>query len=110
MRDRTIVDEYLDYFCRGNIDGIESTLAEDFNLRGPLFEFGSRDAYIRSLRETTLDVASIRIIEFIQDDDRIAVFYEYEKPSGSNTVAQLFRIRENVIVETLLVFDGGSVA
>lgn len=105
-----VVYEYLDHFCRGNIDGVESTLADEFRLRGPLFEFDSRDAYIQSLRDSPLEKASYRVLEISQGDDTVSVFYEYRKPSGSNVVAQFFRIRRNKIVDTLLVFDRGAVA
>ena len=105
MRNRTVVDEYLDHFCGGNIDGVESTLDEGFRLRGPLFEFDSREAYIQSLRDGPLEKASYRILESSHGDGTVSVFYEYRKSSGSNVVAQFFRIRENMIVETLLVFD-----
>ena len=109
MRNRTIVNEYLDHFCDANIDGVASTLAERFRLRGPLFEFDSREAYIQSLRENPLERASYRILATSQDDDTVSVFYEYTKASGSNVIAQFFRTRENKIVETLLVFDRRAV-
>lgn len=109
MRSRTVVNEYLDHFCDANIDGVASTLAERFRLRGPLFEFDSREAYIQSLRENPLERASYRILATSQDDDTVSVFYEYTKASGSNVIAQFFRIRENKIVETLLVFDRRAV-
>lgn len=63
MQNPTVVDEYLDHFCSGNIDGVESTLAHGFRLRGPLFEFDSREAYIQSLRDNPLEKASYRILE-----------------------------------------------
>ena len=110
MRNRTVVDEYLDYFCGANIDGVESTLADTFCLRGPLFEFDSREAYIQSLRDNPLEKASYRILATTQADDTVSVFYEYTKSSSSNVIAQFFRIKENKIVETLLVFDRGAVA
>ena len=110
MRHSTVVDKYLEHFCSGNVDGVESTLAEGFRLRGPLFKFDSREAYIQSLREGPLEKASCRILATTQGDDTASVFYEYKKSSGSNVVAQFFRIKENKIVETLLVFDRGGVA
>ena len=110
MRNPTVVDEYLDHFCRGDIDGVESTLADEFHLRGPLFEFDSREAYIQSLRDSPLEKASYRLLEISQGDDTVSVFYEYRKSSSSNLVAQFFRIKENKIVDTLLVFDRSAVA
>lgn len=110
MRNRSIVDEYLDHFCDGNIDGVESTLAVDFRLRGPLFKFDSREAYIQSLRDEPLEKATYRILQTSQGDGTVSVFYEYTKSSGSNVIAQFFRIKEDLIVETLLVFDRGAVA
>ena len=110
MRNLAVVHQYLDHFCDGNVDGVESTLAEGFRLRGPLFEFNSREAYIQSLRDGPLEKASYRILETSQGDDTVSVFYEYKKSSSTMVVAQFFRISENKIVETLLVFDRGAVA
>ena len=110
MRDHTVVAEYLAHFCSGNIDGIESTLAEDFHLVGPLFEFNSREAYVQSLRDSPPEIASHSIMRVSHDDDTVSVFYEYRKPAESIMVAQFFRVRENKIVETMLVFDRDSVA
>lgn len=38
----------------------------------------------------------------------VAVFYDYEKPSGALAVAQQFRFKDGQIAEIFLVFDASG--
>jgi len=109
MDNRDIALEYLNQFCKGNIDGVEATLASDFHLKGPLFEFNSRGAYIASLRENPPDPAVYKMLDMSDGENTVSVFYSYEKSTGSNIIAQLFRFNGGKICETLLVFDRAGV-
>lgn len=108
MTNRDIVLEYLKCFCEGDISGVDAVLALDFQLTGPLYTFKSRDEYIQSLREDPPKPSRYTIREIAESDTGISVFYEYDKPSGSLTIAQFFKLRGGQICEILLVFDTKS--
>lgn len=107
---RHIAIEYLNCFCKGDIEGIESLLDPEFSLKGPLFEFDSRADYISSLRTDPPDAATLDLIHVSESDSVVSIFYTYRKTSVTTTVAQLFRFEDDKIKQTLLVFDSGSVA
>ena len=92
MSNRDVAVKYLDHFCKGDVQGVEATLAKGFHLKGPLFEFESRGAYIASLSDNPLEPATYRILAVTEGDETVSVYYTYDKPSGSNIIAQLFRL------------------
>lgn len=109
MSNRDIAVEYVHQFCNANIDGVEANLASNFQLRGPLFEFDSRNAYIASLRENPPEPAAYEILDVSESENTVSVYYSYEKSTGSIIIAQLFRFNGGKICETLLVFDSVGV-
>ncbi len=108
MGHQAVVNDYLECFCSGDVDGVAATLGDEFRLRGPLFEFDSREEYLQSLRDDALEKVPYSVLESTAGDDTVSVIYEYQKTSGSITIAQFFRLKNEKIVETMLVFDAGA--
>ena len=105
MSNRAVALGFVRSFCSGDIEGVEATIAEDFELRGPLFEFNSKSSYIESLRSGGLEPGECDVLGVSEDGDTVAIFYTYNKASGRMTVAQFFWFANQRIVKTLLVFD-----
>lgn len=82
----------------------------DFRLIGPLYQFESRDEYIKSLQHDPPEPSSYEILEIAESEDGVSVFYVYEKPSGKLMIAQFFKLKEGKIWEVLLVFDTNNFA
>ena len=97
--------KFLECFCAGDVEGLAPLLAEGLRFRGPLHQFGSRDAYLDSLRNDPPEKCEYRVLSVTQDEDSVSVYYDYEKSEGFLTVAQLFRFKDQQISELLLVFD-----
>ncbi|WP_038025675.1 nuclear transport factor 2 family protein [Synechococcus sp. PCC 7336] len=110
MNNRDLVLQYLEYFCSGDIEGLESVLHPELKLAGPLFTFSSRHSYLESLRGGLESNTNVEMIDICESEEAIAVFYLYKKQSGNNIIAQLFRFNVGRIAEILLVFDSASVA
>ena len=104
MDNRLLVLGFLDRLCAGDIDSLGPLLADDFHLKGPLYEFASRDAYIAALRQDGLDPAGLNVLNVTQDGAHVSVSYEYRKPIVTLTVEQQFTVRANRIVDTQLDF------
>lgn len=109
MKSKQLAIEFVKRFCEGDVEALEPLLADDFTLKGPLFQFESRAAYLDSLRSDQLERGSYRLPSVTESDDSVAVFYEYRKSEGAVTIAQLFRFKAQKISEILLVFDGREV-
>jgi len=107
---RDIALAYVRYFCAGDVDGLTDLLAPDLDFSGTLYRFQSRKDYLASLRRDPAAECGYRIHSVTEDADHAAVFYDYEKPDGAITVAQLFRIERQLIRKILVVFDGRSVS
>ncbi len=106
MTNREVVLEFLRCFCGGDIDGLKPLLAEDLQFSGPYHHFGSRYAYIQSLKEDRPVKCGYRVLSLAESGDDVCVFYDYEKGDRSITVAQLCKFKGREIGEILLVFDG----
>jgi hypothetical protein len=109
MTNRDVASEYLRLFCAGDVAGLAPLLAEDLHLNGPLFHFWSRDSYLDSLMCGPLENCGYRILSFKESAETVSIYYEYEKMGGVVTIAQLFKIRNGKICETLLVLDGRGI-
>lgn len=110
MSRRDAVRQFLQRFCDADVDGLEPLLAEDLQFSGPFYHFGSRFAYIQSLRDDPPEKCRYRILSLAESGDDVCVFYDYEKRGQSIVVAQLCRFKGEKIGEILLVFDGGSIS
>jgi ketosteroid isomerase-like protein len=105
MTKREVVLEFLRCFCTGDIDALEPLLAEDLQFSGPYHHFGSRYAYVQSLKADPPEKCDHRVLSLAESGDDVCVFYDYEKSDQSITVAQLCRFKGRKIGEILLVFD-----
>ncbi len=98
--------EFLRRFCAGDVDGLRPLLSEDLRLIGPYHRFGSKAAYLDSLRSDPPEPSGFRVLSLTEGDDNVAIFYDYQKPGTTLTVAQLFKFAAQRISEIHLVFDG----
>jgi hypothetical protein len=105
-----IAIEFLQNFCRNDLESLTHLLTEDFKLTGPFYQFNSRRAYLSHLEQDPPQNSSFNIIKIFADDEAVCLFYEYFKPQGSTIIAQLYKFRGNQIAEILLVFDGSQLS
>ena len=103
---RTIAKEFVRHFCAGDFNNLAPLLSPDLHLIGPLFDFDSAMDYLDALKNGPPVQCGYRLLSVTEDADSVSVFYEYEKPESTVTIAQLFRFRAQLISEILLVFDG----
>jgi hypothetical protein len=106
MTNQEIAMAYLRCFCEGDVEGMEPLLAPDLRVTGTLHTFESRKEYLDSLREDPPEECGYNVLGVTENEDSVALFYEYQKPDGLVQIAQLFRVRNQRIHEMLLVFDG----
>lgn len=100
---------FAEAFCNADIDRLESLLAPDFRLHGPLFSFASRDEYLASLRASPPEAGECAVLAVHTSDDGAAVLYQYRKLRGAITIAQFNEVRDGVIHTARLVFDPARV-
>lgn len=108
MNNKDIALEYLRCFCTGDIKGMEPLLAPELHFAGTFHTFASAGEYLASLRNDPPEKSDYKILSVTENENSVAVFYEYQKPKQAITIAQLFKIRQQKIYEILLVFDGRS--
>ena len=96
--------EFVSRFAAGDVDGLGSLLAEPFHLKGPLFEFHSKQAYLDSLAGDVEEAVS-RIVAITDDGERVLVVYEYRKRDTTITISQLLTFIDGKVADTLLAFD-----
>ncbi len=106
MTNQEIAIKYLNKFCKGEIDDLEPLLAPDFSFTGTLNSYSSAKKYLASLRDDPPELCDYNVISITENDDFVGLFYEYVKPDQVMRIAQLFKIKNQLIHEVLLVFDG----
>ena len=110
MNNQHLVIEFVKRFCAGDIDGLTPLSAAELQLKGPLYQFASRDDYLDALRKDPPDKSGYRLLSVTDSSESVSIFYEYVKTDGIITVAQLFRFKDQKISEMLLVFDSREFA
>lgn len=106
MEHGSLVTEFLTHFCAQDIEALGALLAENFGMEGPLFRFHSREEYLASVSHDAKEERDFRILRMFEDGDEVMVLYRFTKPGVDTMMAQLFRFRDGLIAETVLVFDG----
>ena len=106
MDSKYLAKSFVESFCNADLDGIDSLLSIQFNLKGPFFKFDSKQEYLDSLKGNLEADPEAEILSIIGDADEATAFYKYR----SNLVGQLFRCNEGKICETVLVFDTKNIA
>ncbi len=109
MTNREVVMEYLKCFCAGDIDGLRPLLAADLCFTGTLHAYGTAKDYLDNLKKDPPDECDCKVLSITENEQSVAVFYEYQKPERAINIAQLFKVKNDKIHEVLLVFDGRSI-
>ena len=105
MTKKDVVLEYLKAFCSADLNRLKAVLADKFHLKGPFFEFHSREDYISSLEGNLVPNCTFEIIRLMEEGEDVSVFYHYIKPNTTVHVAQLFRFKNSKVSEAVLIFD-----
>ncbi len=106
MNNREIAIEYLRCFCAGDIHRLESLMAPDLSFIGTFHTFHSAEEYLESLRHNPPEKCEYKMLSVTTNEDSVAIFYEYQKTDQVMQIAQLFRIKNKLIKDILLIFDG----
>jgi len=106
MDSKFLAKSFVECFCKADIEGIDSLLSIQFNLKGPLFEFDSKQDYIESLNGNLEADPEAEILSVIGNTEEATAFYKYR----GNLIGQLFRCKEGKIYEAMLVFDTKNIA
>jgi hypothetical protein len=101
MDSKSLARAFVECFCKADIEGLDSLLSIQFELKGPLFEFDSKQDYLDSLHGNLEADPEAEIFSVIGSADEATAFYTYR----GNLIGQLFRCNEGKICETVLVFD-----
>lgn len=109
MTNRDLALAFVRYFAAGDLGGLRTLLAPDLRFRGPLLRTNTADAYLDALASGPLQPAEARILHVGAGAEAVSVFYDYIRPAGLLTVAQLFRFQDGLIAETVVVFDAREV-
>lgn len=106
MTSQEVAEKFVRLFCGGNIESLESVIAENFRLQGPLLQTESKAEYLASLSGNLAPDPEAKILASFGNAEKAAVFYTYQ----GNTIGQLFSCSEGFVYETTLVFDSTNVA
>ena len=109
MSNRDAAIEFVKRFCSGEVGGLGPLLADEFHLKGPLFDFTSKQDYLDSFARDGLERASYQVLIIAEGTDAVSIFYEYQKVAGTITIAQRFGFNDGLIADILLVFDPRAV-
>ena len=106
MTNSEVATEFIRRFCAGDVEDLVPLLAEDLLFVGPLFQFDSSAGYLDRLRSDPPEPADYEVLNIAENSGTVSVFWNYIKSDDSVTIAQLFKLRDQIIAEILLVFDG----
>lgn len=105
MPPRDVALHFLRSFAAGHVQQLAPLVAEDMRVWGTLHEYDSGAGYLKAL-EKDREPSDLQLISVTEDQNEVAVVYDYGKAQAKLRIAQLFRINAGLITEMYLVFDG----
>lgn len=101
-----IVRAYHRAWTSGNIDRAMAHVADDIVCRAPGGDITGKDAYRGFLAGFAPNLTGLSDVATFADEDHVALFY-YPHTAVTSTApaAEHFTVRDDRIVENLLVFD-----
>ena len=101
-----IANQYMEIFFSGeNLDRLRDLLGDNFHFKGPLFEFDSADAYVKSLKDSPPKNFNYKILHRYDAKDSVCFIYAFSKPGISTHMIQRFAFKNQKITDILLIFD-----
>jgi len=76
MDNREVAMEFLRCFCAGDVDGLASLLAEDFQFNCPLCQFSAANAYLESLKSDPPEQCGYRVKSVAEGRDSVPIYYD----------------------------------
>ncbi len=92
-------------FITGDFDALWNILGLDLKFKGPVFEFESAEAYIKSMQENPPDRFEFEVLQTFENESSACLVYQFSKPGVSTLMTQTFKTKDQKINEILLVFD-----
>lgn len=96
---------FVQLFCSGDVNGLESLLARDLEFAGPLLVCGSRHEYMIALRKDPPRAGECEVLSVTSGPDAVAVFYDYVHSGSAVRIGHLFRFRKGLISEMIVLFN-----
>lgn len=110
----TPLDTVLAYhraWTSGDVDAAMAHVAEDATCRAPGGDLAGKPAYRGYLAGFAPNLTGLTEVASLADGDRVALFYHpHTAVTSEAPAAELFTVRDGLIVENLLVFDRLSFA
>lgn len=101
-----IVKKYHHAWTIGDIETAMSLVAEDITSRAPGIDLAGKEEYEGFIAGFAPMLTGIGDIAEFTDGDRVALFY-YPQTAATSTApaAELFTVRDDLIVDSVLIFD-----
>lgn len=101
-----IVKKYHHAWTIGDIETAMSLVAEDITCRAPGIDLAGKEEYEGFIAGFAPMLTGIGDIAEFTDGDRVALFY-YAQTAATSTApaAELFTVRDDLIVDSVLIFD-----
>jgi len=97
---------WMEIFFHGeNCGQLISLMAPGCTFAGPFAHFDSANEYVDSLVADPPLECSYEILEIVESQNTVVLFYRFTKPGISTIMAQYFRTDDDLISEIRLVFD-----
>ncbi len=108
---REIVQDYHRAWTTGDVDRAMGHVSQDIICRAPGVDLVGKDAYRQFIADFAPALTGLTDITSFTETDRVALFY-YPETAATTTApaAELFTVRGETIIESVLVFDRLSFA
>ena len=96
----------MDIFYGGrDLDELYAIFGQEFRFDGPFYSFESASRYVESLKADPPVGCAYELCKAFEDGNVVNLIYDFIKDDIRTPMSQLFEIRDNRIVNILLIFD-----
>ncbi len=98
--------KFIDIFFSGQeLEQLLEIMTEDCQFRGPLFSFDCAKDYVNALTNDPPTNCHYHLIEILENENNVCVWYRFEKGEIVTPMVQLFEFHQSKIRRIGLVFD-----
>ncbi len=105
---RAVVERYFHAWVGKRLDEAMSCLAEDLVFLGPSAHYASAAEFKPALERFAAMTKRAKILELVVQEERAAMLYDCELPSGTIPIASFFRVKAGKIRWYQTVFERGG--
>ena len=109
MPNADVVNQYLNAFTAGDVDGAVGCLTDDFTFDGPILQASGKDQFAEGSQMAAAIADGYEMIQQVEQGEVVVSLYNFKVKApatpGSFTITEWNTVRDGKVASARIVFD-----